>query len=219
MLPWLQVETGYSRTWSVTVSVGVDTDVYSSTPSLTNAAGAVADLVTWLNSFARAWYGTVYFAARWDSTATAKANPVVYLTGAGTFDWTPDAAAIAAMGWAAGAGITATTGTGLAGSWFPARGAYLRRWLRTLASGPAAAVGALRPGQPGDAGQAGGVEAVTDESAPYSLTQALRAATLPRRGLVYDDRAAQWVDVALGAVTQERLQPQVYRVRIAVLGG
>jgi len=219
MLPWLQVETGYIRTWSVDVTVGADTDTYSSTPSLTNAVDALDDLLAWLNSFARAWYGVVYFAARWDSTSTAKAEPVVYLTGAGTFDWTPDTAATAAMGWDTLAGVSETTSSGLAGSWYPARGAYLRRWLRSLGNGPAAATGALRPGQPGDAGQRGEIEALTDELAPYTLTQSLRAATLPRRGLIYNDLSGAWVDVALGPVAQERLQPRVYRVRITVLGG
>ncbi len=219
MTPWLQVETGYSRTWSVDVTVGADTETYSSNPSLTNAADAIDDLVSWLNNFARAWYGVVNFAARWDSTSIAKAEPVIYLTGANTFDWAPDAAAVAAMGWDALGGQTETTSSGLAGSWYPERGVYLRRWLRALAGGTGAAVGALRPGQPGDAGQRGELEALTDEQAPYTLTQALRSATLPRRGLIYSDLAAAWVDVALGQVSQERLEPQVYRVRVTVLGG
>ncbi len=219
MLPWLQVETGYSRTWSVDVTVGADTDTYSSTPSLTNAADALDDLQSWLNNVARAWFGVVNFAIRWDSTSIAKAEPVVYLTGAGSFDWSPNAAAVTAMGWDTLAGVSETTSSGLAGSWYPARGAYMRRWLRSLGDGPAAATGALRPGQLGDAGQRGEIEAVTDELAPYTLTQALRSATLPRRGLVYSDLSGAWVDVALGPVVQERLQPQAYRVRITVLGG
>ena len=217
---WLQVETGVSRSWTVQVSAdGSALATYTSTPSQTVAVDQLDDLLAWLNGAARAWFGNVAFGYRIDRTTYGKAVPTVYtIGGVELFDFQPDAAATAMMGWATLALGTETVSVGIAGGWNPAMGVHLRGWLRQLDGGPAAAAGALRPGDPGSAACWSKIEALPTSSEVGSLQAILRAATQPRSGWVLHDLSAEWMPVSIGPLSQERLEDHRYRTLLDARG-
>lgn len=215
---WLQVETGTSRSWSVDVDGGSGPETYTSDPTMTNPVDQLSDLVTWCNALVRGWWPFVTFGYRVDSRSTGRASLVLFAYAAQTFDFTPNAAAVALMGWAAHAAATETSPSDLAGGWYPSRGVHLRGWLRRLDKGSAAGTGALLPGDPGSAICRAKTEALASVYEVPSLHAILRQATLPRTALVLHDLSGEWLPVALGALEQEELDPQVYRIRLDVQG-
>lgn len=218
-MAWLQIGTSVSKAWTVDIdAAGAGVETYTSNPAQTNVEDQLADLVTWCNALVRGWWPLVTFAYRVDATAIGAASPVLYALAAQPFDFTPDAAATALMGWTAHVGTDETLAGRIAGGWYPAKSVYMRGWLRDLGKGDAGGVGALCPGVPGSAGLRGQISALASHAEVGSLQTALRAAPLPRRALVWHDLSGAWVDVALGGLSQERLEQQVYRVTISALG-
>lgn len=215
---WLQVETGTSRTWSVDIDGGTGAETYTSDPTMTNAVNQLADLVTWCNALVRGWWPAITFGYRVDSTSTGRASPVLFAYAAQPFDFTPDAAAIALMGWTAHTGTDETLPAQLAGGWYPSRGVHVRGYLRRLDKGSAAGTGALLPGVPGSAICRAKTESLCSVNEVPSLHAILRQATLPRTALVLHDLSSEWLPVAVGALEQEELDPQVYRVRLDIQG-
>ena len=216
---WLQVDVDASWIWTVDISDGAaPPETYTSNPALTNAVDALADLITWANAIVRGWWPNVTLAARWETGPTGRAVPTVYGLGAVPFDWAPDAAALALFGWSNHTGSSQTSSTGLAGGWYPSRGVHVRGYLRRLDKGSAAGAGALLPGVPGSAICRAKTESLCSVNEVPSLHAILRQATLPRTALVLHDLSGEWLPVAVGALEQEELDPQVYRVRLDIQG-
>jgi len=212
---WLQVDVGASWIWTVDISDGAaPPETYTSNPALTNAVDALDDLITWANAIVRGWWPNVTLAARWETGPTGRAVPVVYGLGAVPFDWAPDAAAMALFGWSNHTGSSQTSSTGLAGGWYPADGLHIRDRLQVLEGGPAAGVGALRPGVPGSAQQAATCVATCQYSEIIALQTIIRQADQPRTALILDDLSGEWVQCSIGTPTQERLDGLTYRVAL-----
>lgn len=214
---WIQVDVGQSHTWTLDVDDGSNpAETYTSTPALSNAVDALDDLLAWLNGGGRVWTGSLVFAYTVATGPTGRAVPTV--TANGAFGWSPSAVAQATYGWPVHAASNTTTSIGLAGGWYPQHGLHLRKWLRRLDKGKGAADGVTRPGTAGDAGLSGELTTVCPYTEIASLQAILRAAVNPRRAIVLDDLAGDWVSLALGGVTQERQETHVYRVRLTATG-
>lgn len=214
---WLAVRTTADWGYTIDVTWSGAPDTYTSDPTLTDAVAAMDHLKTWLNAAGRPWHLFNYF--DWHARVGDTGRGEVIVTASDIFDFEPDATAAATLGLTDEFSVNAlTVSTGASGAWYPANGLHLRNWLRPLDHGNAASDGGVRGGVPGSAGLRGRCEAWAKAAEVSSLQIALRAATQPRTAVVYHDLMAAWVDVSVGALTQEAQDGTVTKISLSVAG-
>jgi hypothetical protein len=217
---WLAMNTPAADwSFSIDLTVAGNLDIYTSSGADLNVVEAMNSLVAWCNGLTRPWFGNTVFS--WQHTNYGGRGAPKLASSGLDFDYDPDAQAQTALGIAPELGTFITdNSTGAIGAWYPAAGVSLTQWLRTLGDGDAGGNGAVRSGVPGLGRFAPPVEAWATAAEMAVLPEVLRAATLPRRGQIYDAANDEWRQVSVGGYTQERspVDAGYYMARLTARG-
>lgn len=206
----LAIETTDTWTFSVDMTVGVNTETFTGAAADRDAYAATVAFVAWANAAGRAWTGTRTFSWTWvRQSSTGGAILVLSATG-GTFTITAGAAA--RLGLPASVGATIVIGTTAAtGTWAPVSTIAISRNLRVLGKGDACGDGAVRPGVPGLAGSRPSLAAIGTATDAARVAAVLADASNPRRATGYQRHTDSWLEVALGRASRGAVSTTHYR--------
>lgn len=208
------------HTWTdaqITIDDGGGASTYTLVATDNNAYSAMTSLVAW----ATATFGPVFAWSWTPDTDTGGASVIISADGA--FTLAANAAAQELMGWLAAyvSRPSHEADAAFAGSLDPdgkqivVRGAY--GVLDDEA--PAAANGVTRAGVPGLSLQPIAISTILSPLETGRVQAVLSAASNPRQAWVYDEPAATWRRLSVGAVSMERVNGTLWAFTAETAGG
>lgn len=201
--------------WAFTVDIDIGgAETYSNAEA--DAYSSIAALVDWANSPARGWFGASLFSWSWARNAST-GGAILTLTAAG-FPFTITNGAHARLGLPADNNVQEVVGDQPAsGTWAPDSGLMVSRNIRQLDKGDANGGGSIRPGVPGAAVYRPTVAAIGTALDTARLASILASASSPRRGWVWQQHTATWLEFAIGQPNRSPVDTTHYRVELPAL--
>jgi len=208
-----------SDAWStleIDVTVAPDpAETYTNASTDSSSYESIEAFVDWLNDAGRAWFGVVLFTWAWSRDAPTGGALLTLTARGGLFSI--DGGAAATLGLALSAGVSSVTGTAAAGTWAPAGGMAVGRYMRQLGKGDASADGAVRPGVPGAAHYRPTVSGTGTAVDAARFASILGDAENPRVAVVYQKHLATWRTLALGPINRSPVSTMHYRFDLETL--